>query len=107
VINARVDVFLAADAEVPQSELVLDALARARVYLEAGADCVYPIALWDVEALRAFVEGAGGSVNALAFPKAPPVPELAALGVARVSWGGLLHRATSEHFASILASIPR
>jgi 2-methylisocitrate lyase-like PEP mutase family enzyme len=107
VINARVDVFLAAEADVPQSELVPDALARARVYLEAGADCVYPIALWDVEALRAFVEGAGGPVNALAFPKAPPVPALAALGVARVSWGGLLHRATSEHFASILASIPR
>jgi 2-methylisocitrate lyase-like PEP mutase family enzyme len=46
-------------------------------------------------------------VNALAFPKAPPVAELAALGVARVSWGGLLHRAAAEHFAGILDSIPR
>ena len=107
VINARVDVFLAADADVPQPELVPDALARARVYLDAGADCVYPIALWDGDALRAFVEDAGGPVNALAFPKAPPVAELAALGVARVSWGGLLHRAAMEHFAGILDSIPR
>ncbi|HKH30469.1 MAG TPA: isocitrate lyase/phosphoenolpyruvate mutase family protein [Gaiellaceae bacterium] len=107
VINARVDVFLAADADVPQPELVPDALARARVYLDAGADCVYPIALWDGDALRAFVDGAGGPVNALAFPKAPPVAELAALGVARVSWGGLLHRAAMEHFAGILDSIPR
>jgi len=107
VINARVDVFLAADADVSQPELVPDALARARVYLDAGADCVYPIALWDGDALRAFVDGAGGPVNALAFPKAPPVAELAALGVARVSWGGLLHRAAMEHFAGILDSIPR
>jgi 2-methylisocitrate lyase-like PEP mutase family enzyme len=107
VVNARVDVFLSAAADVPQPELVPDALTRARAYLEAGADCVYPIALWDAGALRAFVEGAGGPVNALAFPKAPPVLELAALGVARVSWGGLLHRAAAEHFAGILDSIPR
>ena len=107
VINARVDVFLAADSDVYQPELVPDALARARVYLEAGADCVYPIALWDAGALRAFVDGAGGPVNALAFPKARPVADLAALGVARLSWGGLLHRAAMEHFAGILDSIPR
>ena len=107
VINARVDVFLAADSDVPQPELVPDALARARLYLEAGADCVYPIALWDAGALRAFVDGVGGPVNALAFPKAPAVADLAALGVARVSWGGLLHRAAMEHFAGILDSIPR
>lgn len=107
VVNARVDVFLSAAADVPQPQLVPDALARARAYLEAGADCVYPIALWDAGALRAFVEGAGGPVNALAFPKAPPVADLAALGVARVSWGGLLHRAAVEHFAGILDSIPR
>jgi 2-methylisocitrate lyase-like PEP mutase family enzyme len=107
VINARIDVFLSAAPDVPQSELVVDALARARAYLDAGADCVYPIGLWEADALAAFVEGAGGPVNALAFPKAPPVAELAALGVARVSWGGLLHRAAMEHFGGVLDSIPR
>lgn len=107
VVNARVDVFLSAAADVPQRELVPDALARARAYLEAGADCVYPIALWEVGSLRAFVDGAGGPVNALAFAKAPSVAELGALGVARVSWGGLLYRAAMEHFAGNLASIPR
>ena len=105
VINARIDVFLAATPDVPQAELVPDALARARVYLEAGADCVYPIALWETEALRSFVEGAGGPVNALAFPKAPPPAELAAMGVARVSWGGLLHRATMEQFSAALEQL--
>jgi 2-methylisocitrate lyase-like PEP mutase family enzyme len=105
VINARIDVFLSASPNVPQTELVPEAVARARAYLQAGADCVYPIALWDADALRAFVDGAGGPVNALAFPKAPPPSELAALGIARVSWGGLLHRATMERFSAALEEI--
>ena len=54
VVNARIDVFLGG-AE-PQGGLVPDALRRAHVYLEAGADCVYPIGLWEREALREFVE---------------------------------------------------
>jgi 2-methylisocitrate lyase-like PEP mutase family enzyme len=102
VINARIDVFLRADPGVAQGELVPDALRRARAYLDVGADCVYPIGLWDVEALRTFVEGAGGPVNALALPKAPPVGELAAIGVARVSWGGLLHAQVLEQFGVAL-----
>jgi 2-methylisocitrate lyase-like PEP mutase family enzyme len=100
VINARVDVFLSG-AE-PQGALVPDALRRAHAYLEAGADCVYPIGLWEREALQAFVEQAGGPVNALAFPKAPSVAELGELGVARISWGGLLHRRTMVEFRSTL-----
>jgi 2-methylisocitrate lyase-like PEP mutase family enzyme len=105
VINARIDVFLSASPDVPQAELVAEAVTRARAYLQAGADCVYPIALWDADALQAFVDGAGGPVNALAFPKAPPHSELAALGVARVSWGGVLHRATMERFSASLKEI--
>ena len=100
VINARIDVFLSG-AE-PQGRLVPDALRRAHAYLEAGADCVYPIGLWEREALRAFVEQAGGPVNALALPNAPSVAELGELGVARISWGGLLHRRTMEQFRSAL-----
>jgi len=105
VINARIDVFLSPDPTVPQGELVPDALARGRAYLEAGADCVYPIGLWEGDALRTFVENAGGPVNALALPKAPPVGELAAIGVARVSWGGLLHRQLLDQLGSALQEL--
>ena len=104
VINARIDVFLAAVRE-PQGPLVPDALRRARAYLDAGADCVYPIALWERDALAEFAAAAGGPVNALALPAAPPIPELASLGVARVSWGGLVHRQTMERLGELLASI--
>src|SRR5437868_1970753 len=58
VINARIDVFLgpflAGAGPGTQEELVPEALRRANAYLEAGVDCVYPIALWETHALRSF-----------------------------------------------------
>ena len=101
VINARIDVFLAGDGA--QSDLVTDALERASAYLAAGADCVYPIALREADAVRTFVSEAGGPVNILALPQAPSLAELAALGVARISWGSLLHRETMEQLEGRLA----
>jgi 2-methylisocitrate lyase-like PEP mutase family enzyme len=105
VINARIDVFLA-DRKTPQSQLVPAALERARAYFEAGADCVFPIFLRDADALAAFVSEAGGPVNVLAIAEAPALAELAEMGVARVSYGSLLHRLTMEAFTQTLASIP-
>jgi 2-methylisocitrate lyase-like PEP mutase family enzyme len=103
VINARIDVFLVGSG--PQRDLVADSLDRAAAYLEAGADCVYPIALREHEAVRTFVSKAGGPVNILALPQAPSVAELAELGVARISWGSLLHRETMEQLGRRLASL--
>src|SRR6476659_6687831 len=58
VINARVDVFLGpfltGAGPGTQKELVPEAIRRASAYLEAGADCVYPILLWEMGALRHF-----------------------------------------------------
>ena len=105
VLNARVDVFLSADRDAPQGNLVPEALSRARAYLEAGVDCVYPIGLWDAAAVRAFVSKAGGAVNILALPRAPSVAELAAVGVARVSYGGLLYRRVMEQFGDSLTAL--
>jgi 2-methylisocitrate lyase-like PEP mutase family enzyme len=109
VINARIDVFVAAAASGAepgaQAEGVGEALRRAEAYFEAGVDCVYPIALYESEPLRSFVSDAPGPVNALKIPPAPSLAELADLGAARVSWGGLLHREAMEQFGGILASI--
>jgi len=103
VINARIDVFLAGDAA--HGDLVPDALERASAYLDAGADCVYPIALREPEAVRTFVSEAGGPVNILALPQAPSLGELAAVGVARISWGSLLHRETMEQLERRVANL--
>ena len=76
-------------------------------YLAAGADCVYPIALWEPDALGAFIDACPGPVNVLALPRAPSLRELAALGAARVSWGTLLHREAMARFAAGLAELSR
>jgi 2-methylisocitrate lyase-like PEP mutase family enzyme len=109
VINARIDVFLhpflAGAGAGTQEELVPDALMRANAYLEAGVDCVFPITLWETDALRRFISEVRGPVNVIRLPQAPPLAELAALGVARVSWGTLLHWDAMARFGEQLASL--
>jgi 2-methylisocitrate lyase-like PEP mutase family enzyme len=110
VINARIDVFLGpflAGAAGPgtQDALVDEALRRAGAYFAAGVDCVYPITLWEADALRRFTAEVSGPVNIVRLPMAPSLSELAALGVARVSWGHLLYHGTMDRFAEQLASL--
>jgi len=109
VINARIDVFLgpflAGAGPGTQEELVPEALRRANAYLEAGVDCVYPITLWETDALRRFTSEIRGPVNVVRLPQAPSLAELAAMGVARVSWGHLLYRGAMARFDDQLASL--
>jgi 2-methylisocitrate lyase-like PEP mutase family enzyme len=109
VINARVDVFLgpllAGAGPGGQEKLVPEALRRANAYFEAGVDCVYPIVLWETDALRRFISEARGPVNVVRMPQAPSLAELAALGVARVSWGHFLYHEAMARFEDQLASL--
>lgn len=84
VINARVDVHM------KQGEAAAG-LERARLYREAGADCIYPIFLADPAVIRDYV--AIGPVNLLGTPGGLSFAAMAELGVARISLGPLLHRA--------------
>ena len=109
VINARIDVFLgpllARAGPGTQGEVVPDAVRRANAYLEAGVDCVYPIVLWESDALRRFVSEVPGPVNVVRMPQGPSVAELAGLGVARVSWGHFLYHDAMARFGDQLASL--
>jgi 2-methylisocitrate lyase-like PEP mutase family enzyme len=109
VINARVDVFLGpflAGADPgAQAELVPEALRRAKTYIEAGADCVFPIALWEADALRRFISEIRGPVNVVCLPQTHSLAELAAMGVARVSWGPFLYRDAIARFEQQLAAL--
>jgi 2-methylisocitrate lyase-like PEP mutase family enzyme len=109
VINARVDVFLgpflAGAGPGTQAELVPEAVRRAHAYLDAGVDCVYPITLWEADALRSFMSEVHGPVNVVRLPQAPSLAELAALGVARVSWGLLLYAEAMARFGDQVASL--
>jgi 2-methylisocitrate lyase-like PEP mutase family enzyme len=111
VINARIDVFLgpylAGAGPETQAELVPEAARRARAYVEAGVDCVYPIVLAETDALRGFISEVSGPVNAISVPQAASVAELAELGVARVSWGPFLYWDALARFGEQLGSLQR
>ncbi|WP_078953796.1 isocitrate lyase/phosphoenolpyruvate mutase family protein [Streptomyces globisporus] len=88
-VNARIDTYLREDVADPAGE----ALARARLYAAAGADCVYPIKAppADLPGLRAALGDL--PVNALSLPDGPSLAELGRLGATRVTFGpGLLFR---------------
>jgi 2-methylisocitrate lyase-like PEP mutase family enzyme len=90
VLNARVDVF------VRRTGGIDDAVERGNAYLEAGADCVYPIAC-PVDAVADLARRMSGPINVLVIPGLPEPHELQALGVARMTWGsGLASIAYAE-----------
>lgn len=100
VINARVDVYIAEWGQ-PEERLA-EAARRGRLYLEAGADCIYPIIVVEEEVIGQLVDEIDGPVNVLYRPGAPSIARLAELGVARISLGPGLHRATEAATRRIL-----
>jgi 2-methylisocitrate lyase-like PEP mutase family enzyme len=65
-----------------------DTIARLQAYAQAGADVVYAPGLTRADDIRLVVAAVNRPVNVLALAAAPPVAELAELGVARISVGG-------------------
>jgi 2-methylisocitrate lyase-like PEP mutase family enzyme len=106
VLNARVDVFLrtlASDASTPPIE---EAIRRGRLYLDAGADCIFPIGVPDEGAIAALVDGIPGPVNVIAgFRGAPEQARLRELGVRRISYAGRLHRLVFAEHKRLVSAI--
>jgi 2-methylisocitrate lyase-like PEP mutase family enzyme len=65
-----------------------DTIRRLQLFQEAGAHVLYAPGLAGAGPVRAVVSSVDRPVNVLATAAAPTVPELAELGVARVSVGG-------------------
>jgi 2-methylisocitrate lyase-like PEP mutase family enzyme len=87
VLNARTDAFLKAGDREP-AEVLADAIQRGRAYLDAGAACVFVPGKLDRATVEQLVEGLGERrLSVIAVPGSLPLPELAELGVARVSFG--------------------
>jgi 2-methylisocitrate lyase-like PEP mutase family enzyme len=101
VVNARVDTFLHPGDPAAQLD---EGIRRARRYLEAGADCVYPITLADEGALRTFVDAVRPApVNVMVTPALPPFGTLRDIGVRRVSLAGGVFRAVQRFVGEIAA----
>jgi 2-methylisocitrate lyase-like PEP mutase family enzyme len=102
VINARTDTFL------EEGDQVANAITRGNAYLAAGADCVFAPGVAEAGDISRLVAGLDGPLNVYAGPATPPVADLEALGVRRVSVGcgpyqaclALVDRATRELLGS-------
>ncbi|MHC3471390.1 isocitrate lyase/PEP mutase family protein [Streptomyces sp. 7R007] len=86
-VNARIDTFLRGAGGVDVT------LERAAAFRAAGADGIFVPGAVDPGTVKLLVDGVDGPLNVMAGPGAPPVAELAALGVARVSVGSALAQA--------------
>lgn len=93
VINARIDVFMRS-ADISPSEKIAETISRGKAYLDAGADCLYPIGPGDVETLKRIREETEAPINVYASKLAASMKELAAIGISRLSLGPGLIRAS-------------
>ncbi|MBN4064541.1 isocitrate lyase/phosphoenolpyruvate mutase family protein [Dehalococcoides mccartyi] len=90
VLNARVDVFIQGNGTF--QEQVAEGLRRARMYRDAGADCLYPILLSDKSVISEFVH-AVEVININLRPGGDlSLQDVAGLGVRRVSYAVSLFR---------------
>lgn len=115
VINARTDAYW--QAGVDPAEAMRNTLERGKAYLQAGADCIFIPGLRNPDHIKAVIDHLStdylrsdlsaarprsgdlrsdpqtAPINILAGPGVPSIPELAKLGVKRVSYGSGPHRA--------------
>ncbi len=97
VINARTDSFYTSP-DSPKKNLS-ESIKRGNKYREAGADCIFVQPVWDKKTIATLVKEINAPVNILANPSIgaglpPSVSELQDLGVARLSLGSSLMKAT-------------
>ncbi|MEV6504675.1 isocitrate lyase/phosphoenolpyruvate mutase family protein [Streptomyces sp. NPDC051642] len=80
-VNARIDTYLRGVGGVDAT------LERAAAFRAAGADGIFVPGVVEPGTVKELADGIDAPLNVLVGPGAPPVAELAALGVARVSAG--------------------
>jgi 2-methylisocitrate lyase-like PEP mutase family enzyme len=92
VINARTDVYLEKVGE-PATRFA-ETVRRLNAYRQAGADCLFVPGVTDLPTLTQLVQSVAGPLNVLAGPGMPPVVDLQRIGIARLSVGSAIMRAT-------------
>ena len=110
--KARRDLVIIARTDAAASEGLDGAVARARLYIEAGADAIFPEALNTAEMFRAFAERMPGVpllANMTEFGKTPffTAAEFEAMGYAMVIWPVSSLRMANKAQAELYAAIAR
>lgn len=104
VINARADSFFA-DGFSSDEERIDDAVTRSNAYIQAGADCAYPVGRGDKETLTILRKRISAPINVLATSKTASLKELQSLGINRVSFGPYIFRSLLSRSAAMFDEI--
>ena len=91
VINARADSFFA-EGFSSDEERIEDVITRSNAYIQAGADCTYPVGRGDKETLAILRKRISAPINVLATAKTVSLQGLQDLGINRVSFGPYIFR---------------
>jgi 2-methylisocitrate lyase-like PEP mutase family enzyme len=105
VVNARTDSFWLKIGDA--KTMLAESVKRANRYRAAGAHCLFVPAAADRATIKTLVDEIDGPLNILTVPGCPPIAELEALGVRRVSEGSGPMRASmmlARHIAEDLLS---
>jgi methylisocitrate lyase len=110
--RARRDLVVIARTDAAASEGIDGAVARARLYLEAGADAIFPEALTTAEMFRAFAKATPGVkllANMTEFGRTPffTASEFEAMGYRMVIWPASAFRVANKAQAKLYAAIKR
>jgi 2-methylisocitrate lyase-like PEP mutase family enzyme len=98
VVNARIDVHI-------HGHPIEEGLQRAKLYLAAGADCIYPISLTDLRSISRYTTL--GPTNALWRPGGPALRDIARAGVSRISVGPILSQLMLRHMRRSMDALSR
>jgi methylisocitrate lyase len=109
--RARRHLYIIARTDAAASEGMDGAVARARLYLDAGADAIFPEALHDAEMFRAFASRVDAPLlaNMTEFGRTPyfTADEFAAMGYRMVIWPVSALRVAARAQEELYAAIAR
>ncbi|WP_338541112.1 isocitrate lyase/PEP mutase family protein [Paenibacillus tundrae] len=100
-INARTDLFLKQAPEQHNEALLNEAIRRSHAYAEAGASGLFVPGLQQSQWIMELCEQSPLPVNVMVTSPEPSPRQLAALGVARISYGPYPYLQVMEHLKAL------
>jgi 2-methylisocitrate lyase-like PEP mutase family enzyme len=105
VINARIDVFFKTPDDGRSDEQVEETIERAKAYLDAEADCVYPILVGDLDTLKRIRDAVRAPINVYASPSTASMHDLENAGISRLSIGPWMLKAALTKMREVATAL--
>ena len=104
VINARIDCYLSKTSK-SILEVTEEVINRADAYIKAGADCVYPVGVLDLETIKTLRKAISSPINILGSHRTIPLKTMQEIGINRVTFGPFVFRSALKKFVNIVEEL--